>query len=56
MQFEKESTIWCPRCKAEKYEIRRVPTGNEGVFVHKSYPEGRNEKYCECGTVLERKK
>ena len=56
MNAELEAVIWCPLCREEKYEIRRVPTGSEGVVVHKSYPEGRNEKYCECGAVLERKK
>ena len=55
LDFLIEARIWCPRRKAEKYEIRRVPTGSEGIFTHKSYPEGRNEQYCECGTKLERK-
>lgn len=54
--FERECVIWCPKCREEKFEIRRIPTGSEGVFVHKSYPEGRNEKVCECGTLLERKR
>lgn len=52
---EVEAVIWCPACRAEKYEIRRIPTGNEGVHRHASYPEGRNEKHCDCGTPLERK-
>lgn len=56
MTVEREAVIWCPRCREEKYEIRRVPTGNEGVFVNKTYPEGRTEKHCECGTILERKR
>ena len=54
--FERECVVICPRCQVPKYEIRRIPTGQEGVYVHKSYPEGRNEKYCECGAVLERKR
>lgn len=52
---EREAVIWCPKCRAEKYEIRRIPTGADGVFRHASYPEGRSEKMCECGTPLERK-
>lgn len=53
--MEVEAVIWCPKCEKPKYEIRRVPTGREGVHQHKSYPEGRDEKLCECGTRLERK-
>jgi len=51
---ELEAIIWCPKCAAEKYEIRRIPVGN-GVYTHASVPPGRNEKLCECGTPLERK-
>lgn len=55
MNAELEAVIWCPKCKADKYEIRRIPTGAQGVYTHASVPEGRDEKLCGCGTVLERK-
>lgn len=55
MTAEREAVIWCPQCREEKYEIVRIPTGNEGVFHHKSNPPGRNEKVCQCGTNLERR-
>lgn len=56
MPAEVECVLWCPKCREDKYEIRRVPTGKEGVYEHASYPPGRNEKACECGVILERKK
>ena len=57
-QAERECVIWCPRCKVEKYEIRRIPTGQGGVFHHATYPESipaEAKKVCQCGTVLQRK-
>jgi len=51
-----EAVIWCPRCREPKYEIRRITTGREGIYTHASVPPNRNEKLCECGTILERKK
>lgn len=53
---EVEAVIICPKCRVEKYEIRRIPTGSEGVYRHASYPEGLDETVCECGTPLERKR
>lgn len=38
-----------------KYEVRRVRTGSEGVYVHRIHPEGKGAQRCECGTMLERK-
>ena len=55
MSVELEATVWCPRCREVKGEIQRIPTGNQGVFVHKAVPDPMPKK-CECGTVLERKK
>lgn len=51
---EIEAVIWCPRCREDKGEIRRIPTGNEGVYVHRTVPEAL-AKQCACGTNLERK-
>jgi hypothetical protein len=56
--IEREAVVWCPACKADKYEIRRIPTGQEGVFRHVTYPESipaEAKKFCVCGAVLERK-
>jgi len=53
--MEREAIIWCQHCKEIKGEIHRIPTGNEGVFIHKSNPDPLPKK-CECGAVLERKK
>ena len=50
-----EARIWCPRCAVVKYEVHRIPTGAEGVYVHKPVPPENEAKVCECGTNLERK-
>ena len=56
MSAEIEAVIWCPSCRVSKFEILRVPTGNEGVYRHIAEPKERaGVKYCECGTPLERK-
>lgn len=58
MSAEVEAVIWCPRCRIEKYEIRRIPTGQEGVYSHGTYPESipaEDRKACSCGAPLERK-
>lgn len=53
---ELEAIVWCPSCKIEKYEVLRVPAANLGVWHHIVKPEGADKaRYCECGTVLERK-
>lgn len=54
MSEEREAIVWCPHCREIKGEIQRIPTGNAGVFVHRSIPNPLPKK-CECGTVLERK-
>lgn len=51
---ELESLIWCPRCKEIKGEVQRIPTGNSGVFIHRTKPDPMPKK-CACGTNLERK-
>ena len=58
MSAEVEAVIWCPRCRIDKYEIRRIPTGAEGVHRHMTYPESipsEDRKACRCGALLERK-
>ena len=55
---ELEARIWCPSCKVAKYEIYRVPLANQHVYQHVTEPADLTNyqmKYCECGTVLERK-
>lgn len=59
MSADVEAVIWCPRCREDKYEIRRIPTGQEGVYRHAVYPESippEAKKQCACGTLLERKR
>ena len=59
MTAEVEAVIFCPRCGIDKYEVRRIPTGAEGVYHHVTYPGSipvEAKKVCECGTQLERKK
>lgn len=54
--METESVVWCPKCKVDKYEVLRVPTGNSGVFEHRTNPPEKSGVHkCECGTNLERK-
>jgi len=54
VSIEREAIVWCPKCGETKGEILRVPTGNQGVFTHKTNPDPL-PKYCECGTVIVRK-
>jgi hypothetical protein len=54
MSNELEAVVWCPLCREEKGEIYRAPTGNAGVFTHRTVPE-QLPKTCACGTNLERK-
>lgn len=51
----REAIIWCPRCEVDKYEVHRLPGSGQGVFYHATIPSGRNERACECGTILVRK-
>ena len=55
MTREIEATIWCPRCKEDKYTLYRVPTGQEGVFTHQGEPKDAVVKRCVCGALLERR-
>lgn len=52
--MERESVIWCPKCREDRGEILRVPTENKNVFTHKTNPNPLPKK-CACGTNLERK-
>lgn len=54
MSAELESVVWCPRCREVKGEVRRIPTGQEGVYRNQPTPDPL-PKTCDCGTVLERK-
>lgn len=51
---ELEAIVWCPKCKADKGEIRRVPTKALGVFENVCNPSPLPKK-CECGENVERK-
>lgn len=56
--MELEAIIWCPRCRTDKFEIRRKPTNREGVFENVTIPPSipaTDRKFCLCGAVLERK-
>lgn len=55
---EKEVTVWCPRCKVDKYDVYRIPTRSDGVYEHVTEPPNLSNyeaKYCLCGAALERK-
>ena len=52
---EVECIVWCPSCKADKYTVYRVPTGNEGVFMNAAEPKDAVAARCQCGEMLERK-
>lgn len=55
---EREAIIWCPVCKADKYEVFRAKAGNEGVYHHVTEPPNLtayDAKWCTCGATLERK-
>lgn len=58
MNAELEAVIWCPKCRADKYEVRRVPTGSEGAFQNVTVPPSippHDRKFCACGCMLQRK-
>lgn len=56
MATEIEAVVWCPTCKVDKYDVLRVPTGNAGVYEHRTNPPGKGGVHkCECGANLERK-
>jgi hypothetical protein len=55
---QRECVIWCARCREDRYEVWRVPTDGEGVYVNVTVPPSLPEqarKFCICGTQLERK-
>ena len=33
-----EAMIWCPSCKEDRFELHRVPMGQEGHFSHDARP------------------
>ncbi len=51
---DRETVIWCARCREDKGEVLRIPTGNSGVFEHKTNPDPL-PRTCDCGASLERK-
>ena len=56
---ELEAVIWCPACREDKFEVRRVPLDDKGHFGHMTVPPSISlaaQKYCVCGAVLERKR
>lgn len=58
MSAEREAVIWCPACREDRFEILRIPTGEQGVVEHKTNPANltpAQRKFCVCGAVLERK-
>lgn len=53
---ELEAVMWCPSCRVDKYEVRRLPAQNEGVFENVTFPPNRADKRCDvCSTNLERR-
>ena len=59
MPREREAVIWCPKCRVEKFEVWREPTGADGVHTHVVVPADvplDARKFCACGAVLERKR
>lgn len=61
MPVEVEAVVWCPKCRVAKYDVRRIPTGADGVYYHDAQPaeayvdaQARGAR-CECGELLERK-
>jgi hypothetical protein len=55
-----ECISWCPKCKDDKFEVIRVPTGVEGIVQHErrpvKVPEPVSGLHCDdCETLLERK-
>ncbi len=59
--LERETTVWCPGCRIDKYEVLRQPTEQEGACEHvrKWLPGNGGERHhlvcAACGTNLERK-
>lgn len=54
MSIQREAIIWCPKCRENKGEVFRVPTGKPDVFEHSTNPDPM-PKRCDCGAVLERR-
>ncbi len=54
-----ECTVWCARCKTDKFRVVREPTGMEGVVKHARQWAGLpldDTKTCnDCGEQLSRK-
>ena len=52
--MELETTVWCPSCKVDKYEVYRKKL-RAGVYAHVMEPADAEKKVCkECGENLER--
>ena len=56
--LERECIVWCPKCREDKFEVHRRPTGQTGVYEN-IVMDPFDKKYliiCEdCGVTLERK-
>jgi hypothetical protein len=55
---ERECVVWCAKCGVDKFEVWRVPLGSGGHAEHVTVPDNipaEARKFCECGTMLERK-
>jgi len=55
-----EALIWCPDCGEDRFELHRVPTGQEGHFAHKlepvgEQPVGDTDTCFDCGGNLTRR-
>ena len=53
-----EAIVWCPSCKEDRIELRRVPIGQEGCYKHEpKFLNGQEgTKTCfSCDGFLERK-
>ena len=59
-----ECVLWCPKCRKDKWEVERKPTGCEGVYQHvlrqMSENKGLQKTCAHCSTpvaqvMLERK-
>lgn len=55
MSAELESIVWCPSCKEDRGEIRRVPADKPGVFMNVTTPSPLPKFCAACGTIIERK-
>ena len=58
MTLEPECVVWCPKCKADKFTVERMPTRREGIYTHQRRFRGGDldPNVCgKCHSNLERK-